>query len=142
MADNGLRVDQELSDLITAAAERGARVASICTGAFALAKAGVPRRAPRDDALGLRRPAQPSIRTSTSTRTRSVSRTAQCSPRPALPLVSTYASASSAATTASRSPTSPRGGWWSHRTGRASGRSFIERPVSAMEGRGLDATRA
>jgi AraC family transcriptional regulator, transcriptional activator FtrA len=40
-ADNGLSVDAELSELIVASAARGARLASICTGAFALAAAGV-----------------------------------------------------------------------------------------------------
>jgi AraC family transcriptional regulator, transcriptional activator FtrA len=40
-ADNGLSVDAELGELIAEVAEGGARIASICTGAFALAAAGV-----------------------------------------------------------------------------------------------------
>jgi transcriptional regulator GlxA family with amidase domain len=40
-ADNGMMVDDEVSQVVAAAARGGARVASICTGAFALAAAGV-----------------------------------------------------------------------------------------------------
>lgn len=40
-ADNGMVVQDEVSEVIARAAERGARLASICTGAFALAAAGV-----------------------------------------------------------------------------------------------------
>ena len=127
-------------DALRAAHARGARVVSICTGAFVLAARRPARRPPRHDALGLRRAAGRALsRRSPSTPTSSTSTRATSSPRPASPRASTSACTSCAATTAPRWPTPSRGGSSWRRTATAGRRSSSSRPLPAADERGLEA---
>ena len=88
---------------LRAADRRGARIVSICTGAFVLAAAGLLDGPPRDHALARRGRAGAALsRASRSTPTCSTSTTATCSPRPASRRASTSACTSCGATTAPR----------------------------------------
>ena len=115
--------DEPVLDALRSAHERGARMVSICTGAFALAAAGVldGRRATthwRDAAeLAARHPrvdVEPGVLYIDE---------GQVLTAPASPRAWTSACTSSAATTAPRWPTRSRGGSSSRRTARAARRS-------------------
>ena len=107
----------DLVEAVRAAHEAGARVVSLCTGAFVLAAAGLldGKRATthwaHTEVLAAR---YPRVR---STRTCSTSTTAACSPPRARPPRWTYACIWSAATTARRSPTWSPGAWSCRPTG-------------------------
>src|ERR1700678_3760515 len=114
---------QALLRALRTAYDRGARIASICTGAFTLAAAGlldgrtVTTHWMHAAELTRRWPAvrvEPNCSTPT---------TARSSPRPDRPPGLTCACTSSATTTGPRSPTRSAGGSSSRRTGKAARRS-------------------
>ena len=130
-------------DALRAAHARGARIASICTGAFVLAARRPARRPPRHDALGPRRAARRALsRRSPSIPACSTSTRATCSPRPASPRASTSACTSCAATTAPRWPTPSRGGSSSPRTATAARRSSSSTPLPAAPASAASRPRA
>ena len=123
-------VEPELVAALLAAHGRGARLVSVCTGAFALAATGLLDGTPRHHPLDARRgargapPADPTSTPRCSTWTRGRS-----SPRPAPPPASTCASTWCARTWGPRRPTPWLAAWSSRRTATAGQAQFVQTPV-------------